>query len=216
MRYLKKFESRDMSRQTPVFTKVEIGDGFEISFNEKLTSFTKDDILDFHDDFEIISSAYGINLVSEIDPEEGENQYEIGVSSNIWLEIVFFDDDEDLKETMDSFVDSVKRKYNWELPTTYSYSFNFSKNVNGKEFAVINLVFTKQKETKKSIVESNKDIEIVKNLFTDKYSKEEKISTLLRLESESKLKEIISSTHQDFVQGGELMILKLIKKLNWI
>lgn len=216
MRYLKKFESRDMSRLKSEFTKISIVDGFEISFNEKLTSFTKDDILDFHEDFEMISSAYGINLVSEIDPEEGKNQYEIGLSANIWLEIIFFDDDEDLKETIDSFVDSVKRKYNWELPTTYSYSFNFSENVNGKEFAVINLVFTKPKKSKTSKVESDKDIEIVKNLFTDKYPKEEKISTLLKLENESKLKEIISSTHPDFVQGGELMILKILKKLNWI
>lgn len=117
---------------------------------------------------------------------------------------------------MDIFVDSIKRKYGWTLPTTYSYSFNFSENGDGKEFAVINLVFTKPKEEKISKVESNKDIEIVKNLFTDKYSKEEKISTLLKLENESKLKEIISSTHPDFVQGGELMILKILKKLNWI
>lgn len=89
MRYLKKFESRDMSRSKPELTKIEVGDGFEISFNEKLTKFTKDDILDFYNDFEMVSSGYGIDLVSVINPESGENQYEIGVSANICFFKVF-------------------------------------------------------------------------------------------------------------------------------
>jgi len=210
MKYLKKFESSNSRKHNEVI----LDNGVKVYLTENLTKFTEEDVLDFYNDFEIISSAFDLNLVESIDPDKRLNQFEIGVAANLYVEVIYFDDSEDLKETMDDFIDSIKRKYNWSLPTKNSYSYNFSENVDNSEFVLINIVFTKNNEVKQIVKKS--EPESIDDLFTDKYDNSTKIEILSKLESNLKLKEIVEKNYPEFINEGELMTIKLLKKLNII
>lgn len=105
------------------------------------SNFTKEDMQEFYDEFQIIAESFNLKNVQQLDPDDEVNQYHIDVFKNAFIELLIFKDSEDIIDEIKSFIEKTKH-FGWKLLN----DINIEDYVEYKEVTV---VFTKKMEVLK-------------------------------------------------------------------
>ena len=111
-----------------------------------LSNFTKDDIKELYDIFQDFAIEYSIREVEEeinLDKEEEQNQYYIGVAKNAYIEMYLFRNEEEIIQTLnDNFLPQVEA-LGWRA-FKYPIKSEFDYNSNDIKYHEVVIVFRKQ------------------------------------------------------------------------
>ncbi len=127
MIYLKKFESykEDISR---------------------VSDFTKDDVRELYDIFQDFAIEYSIREAEkeiDLDKEEEQNQYYVGVAKNAYIEMYLYRNVEEIIETLNNNFMPQVEALGWKaFKTPIKYSEHYNSNL--IRYYEVSIVFRKQ------------------------------------------------------------------------